>query len=382
MILSYCDKKGVSGRMPYYAISLFSGAGGFDLGMEAAGFTTRLCTDIDFHSCQTLQNNKNALANSPQHPFLSHAVIKQKNIKEYTTSEILKDAGLKKEEVSLVYGGPPCQSFSVFGQRKGMEDPRGTLLWDYLRVIREIEPACFIFENVAGLLSIDDGKVFKQFLEELSKDANGNQTYTVSHYLLDTASFGVPQYRSRVIIYGVKGKTAISMPKKTHALTDAEAAEGLLPPVTVGDAILSLPTPPSNTIANHVGRVHGQAVIDRYSALAFGERDSKTRINKLNPDKPSFTIVVGSDKGGGKGHVHPYSPREVTPRESARLQTFPDYWAFSGTSRHPIRQVGNAVPPVFAAVIGAHLLEEAFGVKDVPDYNEIIRRVGSDYLLK
>lgn len=367
---------------PLYAISLFSGAGGFDLGMEAAGFTTRLCTDIDHHSCQTLQNNKDALSSSETHPFLSQAVIKQKNIKEYPTEEILADAGLKKEEVALVYGGPPCQSFSVFGQRKGMEDPRGTLLWDYLRVIREIEPACFVFENVAGLLSIDDGKVFAQFLDEVSKDANGNKVYTTSHFLLDTASYGVPQYRSRVIIYGVKGDKTIPMPTKTHALNEAELKKGLLPAVTVGDTILSLPTPPSDTIANHIGRVHGQAVIDRYGALAFGERDSKTRINKLNPDKPSFTIVVGSDKGGGKGHVHPYAPREVTPRESARIQTFPDFWAFSGTSRHPIRQVGNAVPPVFAAVIGANLLKEAFGIEDVPDYNEIVRRLGSDYLLK
>ena len=159
-------------------------------------------------------------------------------------------------------------------------------------------------------------------------------------------------------------------------------SEGLLPAVTVGDAILSLPDPPSTTIANHVGRAHGQTVIDRYAALSFGERDSKTRINKLNPDRPSFTIVVGSDKGGGKGHVHPYSPREVTPRESARLQTFPDFWAFSGTSRHPIRQVGNAVPPVFAAVIGANLLREAFGVENVPNYNEILQRLGLDYLIK
>ena len=368
--------------MPLYAISLFSGAGGFDLGMEAAGFTTRLCTDIDYHSCQTLQNNKNALANDPQHPFLSHAFIKQKNIKEYSTEEILHDAGLEKGDVALVYGGPPCQSFSVFGQRKGMDDPRGTLLWDYLRVIREIEPTCFVFENVAGLLSIDDGKIFQQFLQELSKDEAGNSTYTTSYYLLDTASFGVPQYRSRVIIYGVKNGQAVPMPKKTHALNEAELSEGLLPAVTVGDAILSLPDPPSTTLANHVGRAHGQTVIDRYAALSFGERDSKTRINKLNPDRPSFTIVVGSDKGGGKGHVHPYSPREVTPRESARLQTFPDFWAFSGTSRHPIRQVGNAVPPVFAAVIGANLLREAFGVENVPNYNEILQRLGLDYLIK
>ena len=248
--------------MPLYAISLFSGAGGFDLGMEAAGFTTRLCTDIDYHSCQTLQNNKNALANDPQHPFLSHAFIKQKNIKEYSTEEILHDAGLEKGDVALVYGGPPCQSFSVFGQRKGMDDPRGTLLWDYLRVIREIEPTCFVFENVAGLLSIDDGKIFQQFLQELSKDEAGNSTYITSYYLLDTASFGVPQYRSRVIIYGVKNGQAVPMPKKTHALNEAELSEGLLPAVTVGDAILSLPDPPSTTIANHVGRAHGQTVID------------------------------------------------------------------------------------------------------------------------
>ena len=118
-------------------------------------------------------------------------------------------------------GGAPCQSFSVFGQRKGMDDPRGTLLWDYLRVIREVEPTCFIFENVAGLLTIDDGKVFKQFLDELSKDADGNTTYKTSHYLLDTASFGVPQYRSRVIVFGTKDKE-ISCPIKTHAETMAK----------------------------------------------------------------------------------------------------------------------------------------------------------------
>lgn len=364
-----------------YAISLFSGAGGFDLGMEAAGFTTRLCTDIDYHSCQTLMNNKLHLEKDDRYHFLSEAKIVQKNIKEYSTTEILADAGLKKEEVSLVYGGPPCQSFSVFGQRKGMEDPRGTLLWDYLRVIRDIEPACFVFENVAGLLTIDDGKVFEEFKKELALDADGNEAYKVVHYLLDAASFGVPEYRSRVIIYGSKTKK-IPAPAKTHAISTDEADKGLLPAVTVANAFNGLPDPPSDDIPNHVGRVHGKAVTERYTALKFGERDSKTRINRLNPDKPSFTIVVGSDKGGGKGHVHPYSPREVTPRESARIQTFPDFWAFSGTSRHPIRQVGNAVPPVFAAVVGANLLREAFNAEDAPDYDEIISRLGLSYLSK
>lgn len=363
----------------FYAISLFSGAGGFDLGMEAVGFTTRLCTDIDYHSCQTLANNKKALENSEQFHFLQEAAIVQKNIKEYPTSEILADARLKKGEVSLVYGGPPCQSFSVFGQRKGMEDPRGTLLWDYLRVIREIEPECFVFENVAGLLTIDDGKVFEEFKKELSLDADGKKTYHVVHYLLDTASFGVPEYRSRVIIYGAKTKE-VACPAKTHAISADEAEKGLLPAVTVRQAFRNLPDPLPGAMPNHVGRVHGKAVTERYNALKFGERDSKTRINRLNPDKPSFTIVVGSDKGGGKGHVHPFSPREVTPRESARIQTFPDYWVFSGTSRHPIRQVGNAVPPVFAAVIGANLLREVFDVKDAPNYTEIIKRLGLDYL--
>lgn len=361
-----------------YAISLFSGAGGFDLGIEAAGFTTKLCTDIDLHSCETLELNRDKLKAGGKFRFLSEATVVQKNIKEYPTEEILKDAKLKKGEVALVYGGAPCQSFSVFGQRKGMDDPRGTLLWDYLRVIREIEPTCFIFENVAGLLSIDNGKVFRDFLEELKKDSEGQPKYKVAYYLLDAASFGVPQYRSRVIVFGTTDKE-VSCPVKTHAIS-AEDEGVLMPAVTVEDAIGNLPEPAKIKLPNHIGRVHGENIIQRYTALKYGERDSKTRINRLNPDKPSYTIVVGSDKGGGKGHVHPHTPREVTPRESARLQSFPDYWEFTGTSRHPIRQVGNAVPPIFAAVLGAHLLKEAFGVKDTPDYKEIIERLGLDYL--
>lgn len=365
----------------HYAISLFSGAGGLDLGIEAAGFTTRLCTDIDDHSCQTLLLNKEKQRNNP-HLFLEEATIKQENIKEYTTEQILKDARLQREEVDLVYGGPPCQAFSVFGKRQGVNDPRGTLVWDYIRVIREIKPTTFIFENVAGLLTIDGGDVFRTLLKELASDENGVQQYATSYALYNTAAYGIPQYRQRVIIYGYRGNKSIPIPAPTHYIRPDEPENGLLPPVTVKDAFKGLPLNPTPDIPNHIGRAHGAAVIERYRNLAYGERDSKTRINKLDPDKPSYTIVVGSDHGGGKGHVHPYVPREVTPRESARIQTFPDYWEFTGTSRHPIRQVGNAVPPLFAGVIGAQLLRYAFEENDAPSYSQLIDRLGLDYLKK
>lgn len=360
----------------HYAISLFSGAGGLDLGIEAAGFVTRLCTDIDDFSCKTLKLNK-----ARKHgTFLQQATIAQRNIKEYPTEEILKDAGLTREQVDLVYGGPPCQAFSVFGKRQGINDPRGTLLWDYIRVIREIQPRSFIFENVAGILTVDDGRVFEMLKAALETDESGKKSYNLSYALFNTAAYGVPQYRQRVIIYGVRSHEAIPLPTETHYTQPDAPIPGLLPPVTVATAFRGLPDAPSKTVANHIGRAHGSAVIERYKNMAYGERDSKTRINRLDPNKPSYTIVVGSDKGGGKGHVHPFLPREVTPRESARIQTFPDFWEFTGTSRHPIRQVGNAVPPLFAGVIASNLLRYGFGEADAPNYAELVHRLGLSYL--
>ena len=360
----------------HYALSLFSGAGGLDLGIEAAGFVTRLCTDIDDFSCKTLNLNK-----SRQHgSFLQQATIAQRNIKEYSTEEILKDAGLTKEQVDLVYGGPPCQAFSVFGKRQGINDPRGTLLWDYIRVIREIQPRSFIFENVAGILTVDDGRVFDMLKAALETNESGERSYNLSYALFNTAAYGIPQYRQRVIIYGVRCHEAIPLPAETHYTQPDAPVPGLLPPVTVATAFRGLPDAPSDVLANHVGRAHGPAVIERYNNMAYGERDSKTRINRLDPNKPSYTIVVGSDKGGGKGHVHPFLPREVTPRESARIQTFPDFWEFTGTSRHPIRQVGNAVPPLFAGVIASNLLRHGFGEVDAPNYAELVHRLGLTYL--
>lgn len=363
------------------AISIFSGAGGFDIGVEAVGFETRLCVDIDYHSTRTLRMNRRDGKRNGIHNLLQSAVVLQRDIRELDVKTILRAARLKKGEVALLYGGPPCQSFSVFGKRQGMEDPRGQLLREYIRCVREIEPEAFIFENVAGLLSIENGAVFNEFLEQVGKNQDGEQKYTITHYLLDTSRYGIPQYRSRLIVFGTRNGVAVSKPPETH-LPEYEQTlfNHYLPTPTVGDVLSNMPSPPCNTLPNHVGRQHSQRIIERYEGLAFGERDSKTRINKLHPQRPSFTIIVGSDKGGGKGHVHPWEPREVTPRESARIQAFPDYWAFSGTSRHPIRQIGNAVPPVFAGVIASHLMKEAFGVSNSPSYVEIVQNLKLGYL--
>jgi DNA (cytosine-5)-methyltransferase 1 len=149
---------------------------------------------------------------------------------------------------------------------------------------------------------------------------------------------------------------------------------------TVKEILKNLSEPEFTTLPNHKGRIHSQRIIERYAALEFGQRDSKTRINKLHPDRPSFTIVVGSDAGGGKGHIHPYAPRELTPRESARIQTFPDFWEFSGTSRHPIRQIGNAVPPLFSALIASHIRQYIFNDSTRLTYESAINYLGLDYL--
>ena len=350
-------------------VSLFSGGGGMDCGLEAVGFESRFCTDIDKHSCLTLEDMR-LQAQQGRRGGLRNAAIVHDDINNLAPEQILQLANLVPGEADLLAGGPPCQSFSVFGRRQGLNDPRGLLVWQYLRILRGVRPRVFLFENVPGLLSIENGAVVKRFMDDVQQPFDGGYSYTVRKYVVDAARYGVPQFRTRVIILGVLNDTGLNMPSEngpleTHAEPNSlvRVTGQLLPFNTAHDALQGLPAiGESEVLRNHVGRVHSQPIIDRYRNLAFGERDPVTRINKLHPDRPSFTIIVGSDKGGGKGHVHPYEPREVTPRESARMQTFPDWWGFSGTSRHPIRQIGNAVPPVLAAAIGSYVKEQIFGI--------------------
>jgi len=364
---------------PIPTISLFTGAGGIDLGFEVAGFSTRCCVEQDFHCCITLRSNRDVGLKTGFHSFLKQAIVIEDDIHNVNGRRILTAAALKKCEVELIHGGPPCQAFSVFGQRKGLEDERGILLWEFVRIVDELEPKCFVLENVEGLKTYNQSSV----LNELSNRLSLKGKYEISLHHYELADFGVPQFRSRIFLIGsIEGKRVPPM-TPTHGSVDFNSKHGILKPYrTAGEVLESLGEPSVTDIPNHKGRVHSQRIIERYASLKFGQRDPKTRINKLDPNRPSFTIVVGSDAGGGKGHIHPYTPREVTPRESARMQTFPDFWVFSGTSRHPIRQVGNAVPPLFAALFAAHIRKHLFNEPVTLTYEDVICYLGLDYLFK
>lgn len=357
-------------------ISLFSGGGGLDLGLEAAGFETIFATDIDYHSCLTLQAGK-AKAAELGLPFLQSAKIMQSDILELTPAEIMKVAGVRSGEVDLLAGGPPCQAFSIFGRRQGENDPRGKLYREYLRILAEVRPKAFIFENVFGLLTIHGGDTFRELCTQLESPGD-DVKYTLSVFRLNAADYGVPQFRDRVFIIGSRDGKKIDGIQSICART-SDSGNGLNYR-TVADGLRNIP-PLGEKLSNHTSRNHSERIIERYRSLKFGERDPKTRINKLNPERPSYTIIVGSDKGGGKGHVHPHEPREVSPRESARMQTFPDWWAFSGTSRHPIRQVGNAVPPILAAMIGRELMSEFFG-GNRKSLRAVVNLLGQEHLFK
>lgn len=351
------------------ALSLFSGGGGLDLGFAAAGFNIRCSSDIDTFSCKTL------VMNNGKKPFYQHAHAIPADITKVSAKDLLKEAGVGKGEVDVVIGGPPCQAFSVFGQRKGLADPRGGLVWEYLRIIREVQPKAFVFENVAGIKSIHGGKLFADMLEQLSLDG----AYTVSAHSYQVADFGIPQFRDRVFVFGARNGAVVPQMIPTHGRESGWPSGKKYR--TVKEALRFLPKPGEfSPVPNHIGRNHSDYIVTRYKNLEFGERDPKTRINKLNPTRPSYTIIVGSDKGGGKGHVHPTVPREVTPRESARMQTFPDWWQFAGTGRHVIRQVGNAVPPLFAALVAQHVRVHIFGEKKQREYEDFIEIMGLDYL--
>lgn len=217
-------------------ISLFSGAGGMDIGFNTAGFETSVAVEYDKSCCETLKKNA---------PNLN---IIQGDISQITTSDILKTGNLKVTEPALVIGGPPCQSFSLAGKRMGMEDPRGKLVLEFIRVVRESLPKVFVMENVKGMVNWQQGKAIKAIMNEISEPIifeDKEYKYKVSIAVLNSADYGAPQFRERVFLVGNRVDKKFVFPTPTHCnqsngIVDLFAKEKK-PYTSVWDAIGELP---------------------------------------------------------------------------------------------------------------------------------------------
>jgi len=298
-------------------VSLFSGAGGLDLGLIHAGHAIVWANDMDPASCSTYKLN-----------IGPHIICK--DITEIKLSEI--------PEADVVVGGFPCQGFSLANKSRAPEDVRNILYREFRRVVKGKKPKYFIAENVRGILSLASGQVIKKIVDDFASAG-----YRVKYNLFNTADYGVPQTRMRVIIAGTRKDLSESadfqFPKPTHVKANWR---------TISQALKGVPEPDTEAdcLKNHI-----------YSKYKVTNRDY-TGHRTTDPNKPSPTILArGNGKGGVCAIQHPKNHRRMSVRESAIIQTFPVDFEFTGTMGAMYRQIGNAVPVLFAECIGRKLKE-------------------------
>ena len=296
-------------------VSLFSGAGGLDLGFIQAGHTIVWANDVFSDAVATYRHN------------IGNHII-ERDIHEIDSSEI--------PDCDMIIGGFPCQGFSVANVKRHSEDERNTLYKELLRVIRDKKPRFFLAENVKGILSLANGKVFSMILQDFFEAG-----YNVTYKVLNSADFGVPQKRERVIIVGIRKDLPFlfEFPSPSHSANGNENTERW---VSVGECMSLIPDPDKpNDLPNHT--------YSKYKLNFNGYIGHRP----LNPDKPAPTVTArGDNKGGVVILPHPNSTRRMTCRELAAVQSFPLDYFFCGTNSSIYRQIGNAVPVKMAYAIG------------------------------
>lgn len=316
-------------------VSVFCGGGGLDLGFATAGFKPLFSSDVVPVFCETIHKN------------LGKHIAEPYDITTLSGQTVLSRVGAS---VDVVIGGPPCQSFSILGSRKSTNDPRGKLIYEYARFIREIGSKAFLFENVPGILTVNKGADWKELLSFFEAETG----YHIKWTKLNSVWFGVPQYRQRIIAVGFRDENAFARfewPRRTHSESWERQELGKPLPRQSGLAFEDI----HPQLSNHILREHCERVATRYSKIPPGERDKKDHTDRVHPERPSGTVLVGSGAGGGRPFIHPYEHRHITVREAARLQSFPDWWTFAGGVTAAYRQVGNAVPPIMAKAVALQI---------------------------
>lgn len=390
------------------AIDLFAGAGGFGLGFQLAGYNVALSLEIDEWASDTLRYNHSKMS------------VLQGDIREFNSLDSIRNACVLKPDI--IVGGPPCQGFSIAGPaQKDPKDPRNSLFMNFAQWVEFLEPRAFVMENVKGLLSRRnvEGQRVVDIIRTLFKSLG----YHVEIWLLNAAEYGVPQIRERIFIVGHIGSHDIGYPKPTHSikLTNNGMQLSFLdqqfaPALTLWDAISDLPSleagegdeeqvyicepntdyqrwirDNNNSLYNHVAMNHTQRLVERFKHIKWGKSSSDVpeehlarkrngngvvsetiydqNNRRLYPYKPSHTIAAAFYAN----FVHPFQHRNLTAREGARIQSFPDYYRFMGKktivsqkllSREErfdekylcqYNQIGNAVPPLLAKAVALQL---------------------------
>jgi len=360
---SHCQKTS------YPVVSLFSGAMGLDLGLEKAGMDIRIGQDYDKSCVETMRANN--------HPVMGGDI-------RVLSPELLLDAArLKVGEPFLVCGGPPCQPFSTAGKRLGINDPRGSLFMDFIRMIEAIRPRFFVMENVKGLMSAPlrtdekgtmpaSGTVLDVILAEFAK-----LNYKTVFGILDAVNYGVPQFRERFVLIGSRDAEDIFLPVPTHFQRHQNPAYRWR---TLGDAIKDLENKPG---------VYHEFSPERAKFLKMVPPGGNWR--SLPPDLLEEAMGGAYKSGGGKVGFyrrlsyaepcptvttapaqkatmlcHPTQLRTLSIAEYKRIQQFPDDWILTGSSADQYRQIGNAVPVGLAQAIGEALIATAFGTSAIP----------------
>ncbi|RRR72739.1 MAG: DNA cytosine methyltransferase [Candidatus Viridilinea halotolerans] len=354
------------------ALSLFSGAGGFDLGMRKAGFNLLACVERDPFCCATLR------ANFEREQVATRVI--ENDIRNIDPEQLRVALGLQVGELDLLFGGPPCQAFSQIGKRLALQDERGMLFFEMARFAQVFRPRVMLIEQVKGLLNAPDHQGVMGGVMQLMLNALAALGYQVQWQVLLAADYGVPQLRQRVFIVALREKMPFAFPEPTHRPpSQNQSLFGLPRYQTVGDVLADLPPPHTKeaysgsdshvdiTPAGDRFRIHGVPEGDHLAAqqhLPAAQRctltkKDTTKFRRMSRYSPALTLRCG------EVFFHPSEDRYLTVREYMRIHTYPDNYILKGAIRgrsgrvrdlDQYRQIANSVPPRLAEHLGRAIL--------------------------
>ncbi len=318
-----------SERSEFNFIDLFSGAGGISVGVKSAGFNKIASVEIDKDASNTIRKN---------FPESTHFEMPIENVSE----EMLTEA-IKGRKIDVIFGGPPCQGFSVAGLRNP-NDPRNQLFKEYIRVVKHVQPDFVVVENVPGILTMEQGKVYQEIIKQFAEIGYPDMSVRI----LEAATFGVPQLRTRAIFVANRLGLKNPYPKEIFDKSTYNTMES---------AIDDLKNVARSAVPNHEWTQHSEAFEARIAEVPHGGSLYETFRDAFKRQYRNVPSMTCKENHGGC-HIHYELNRVISAREMARLQTFPDDFVFTGTFKRAYWQIGNAVPCLMAKHIALAIKSE------------------------